>query len=146
MYTHVREVVSGLILSLIFIVVIGVVAIINPWDNGVPWANWLAISVVTMLCVGGTTAFATIANEQSDESYYWGGPLIVLTLWSLVAGFIVGIATTTKDGLDPAYHSLAWTVFAVPYLVMPLASLVQYLAAASAANRDTSRSHLRRVA
>jgi len=146
-YKHVREVWTGLVLTVVFTSITGVIAIIDPWDNGVPWANWLTISVVTTLCVGVTTVSAVFAVENTDEDYYWGMPLVVLGLWTMIAGFTVGIATTTKDGLDPRYHSLAWTIFAVPYLAMPLSALVQYLSAASAHNRaNETKNHIRRVA
>lgn len=146
MYKHVREVRSGLVLSLVLWAIMAAVAIIDPWGNGVPWANWVSLSVVSTLCVGASTGFAISATEQKDESLYWGGPLIALVFWGLIAGYVVGISTSTEGGLDPAYRSLAWTIFAVPFLVLPLACLVQYLAGASAANRDDQQNHLRRVA
>ncbi len=146
MYEHVREIVCGLILSLVFMAITAVVAVVDPWSNGVPWANWAAISVVAVFSV----STATVCMIESDnENDIWILNMFSLVGWLMVAGFSIAMATTQEEGgLDPAYHSLAWSIFAVPFVVLPVTTMVQYLAGAVSARRAQRRGnqYLRRVA
>lgn len=142
MYKHVREVKSGLVLSLVLWAIMAAVAIIDPWGNGVPWANWITISAICTISV----ATATICTaEATDETKFWGFNFGALCTWLVFAGLVVGLMFTGKGGLDPAYHSLAWSFYAVPFVVLPISALVQYLVGASA-QTASEQSHLRRVA
>ena len=142
MYEHVREVTIGLILSLVFVTLAGVVSIIDPFDNGVPWVNWLTLSVMAIVSV---TAVTTLTASIEKEGGFWSGLGGMIGSWLVFGGVVVGMMVTAPNGgLQPEYHSLAWTAFAVPLIVLPLSGLVHYLTAARAASRHETS--LRRVA
>lgn len=129
MYDNVREVVTGLILSLAYSVILAVVAIINPWGNHASWVSWLALAVVSTVAV-------IVATTALILGGLWELTFISFCAWTVVGGVIASSMTvTTADGISPQYHSLVWTVYAVPLLVLPLTATVQYLAGAVAERR-----------
>lgn len=146
-YSYVPEAIWGLILTSVLAAITAVVAIIDPWDNGVPWVNWLAITVVIVISVAVATACAMVVD---DEREFW--PLLACSVvaWAIFASIVIAENTSGERPSIPAtYHSLAWTLYAVPLLTLPVSALVQYLAGASAAERKmhgSGENHLRRVA
>ncbi len=132
MYLNVREVTWGLCLSLFNIVIAGVVSWIDPFHNGVPWANWLALAVISVIAA---TAATIIAVCTDDEASFWGFLALCLFLWLFGGALITGVTTS---GLHDRYHSLAWSVFALPLVVLPISALVQYLVMAREMQREAA--------
>ncbi len=132
MYEHVRQVITGLVLGVVVIIAAGVVANIDPWDNGMMWTNWLVISLVSLFAIVASVVVSSLCDD--DEFEFWFAHGACLAVWAFVIGFAVGIATTGPgdSGLDPIYHSLAWSVYAVPMVVLLISALVNYIVGAVA--------------
>lgn len=141
MYEHVRAVVWGLILSLVFTVAAGIVAFIDPFENGVAWANWLTMSVTAILAVALSTIIVATVDDEGD---FWSWTAGAVVSWLMSAGFIIGVMVTGYGGIRSEYHALAWTVFAIPLAVLPVSALVQYLVAAAVHVRNSGQ--VRRIA
>ena len=135
MYGYVREVLTGLLLSVVCVVAAAVVASIDPWDNGVPWVNWAAISstAVISVCV---SVFIAVYAEIEGRAVIFAGGLATFLFISTFFGWIAAAGLTdTSEGIDPVYSSLVWSCYAVPFLVMPISTLVMYLVGAFASIR-----------
>lgn len=91
MYKHVREVITGVIMSIVVMVASAVLASIDPWANGVPWVNWLVISLMTVFAVVVSVVIA--ANTQKEDDY-WGVHLLLLLLFAFFGAMFAGVATT----------------------------------------------------
>lgn len=141
MYEHVRTVVWGLILSVIFIVGTGVVALIDPFNNGVPWINWLTMSIAVILSVVTSTIIAVTFDDSEGDFWITLGTACVA--WLVGGGMTIGIVSS---GIDSKYHALLATAFAIPFAVMPLAALVQYIVEATSQQQGSRSANIRRIA
>lgn len=143
MFEHVKQVTVGLILAAIYITLTGLVALaIDPFNNGVPWANWLTLAAVSVVCV----TFATVASAlSSTEGEFWAASGIALVAWLIVGGIVTGMMTS-YNGLESVYHSLAWAAWGTTFVALPVATLVHYITAANAERKAGSIHELRRSA
>lgn len=143
MYENVRAISWGLILSLIWVTIIAVVAIIDPFKNGMPWVNWLVISIAAVISVVAATWLTAAADSDED---FWLGTLMIVVIWTMVGGGLAWAATHSERGLQATYHPLVWSSYGAPIGLFPVTALAQYLIGAAAHNREQSAAELRRVA
>lgn len=136
---NVRAISWGLILSVVYMIIAAIVAVIDPFKNGVPWVNWLTLSVVMVI---SATVVTWITSEIDSDGEFWGWVGLAVSSW-LVAGGVVGsMVTAPNNGILPEYHALVWTTFAVPFVTLPVTALIQYLVGAAAHSHQGSVSEL----
>ncbi|MFO0971358.1 MAG: hypothetical protein U0520_03380 [Candidatus Saccharimonadales bacterium] len=142
MRNDIRVTICGLVLSGTAVVIAAVVAMIDPFNNGMPWMNWLTLSVVSVIAVAFTTTNAIIVRSD-DKWLIFYHAASAFFLWLIPGSVIVAMIT---DSVQPKYDSLVWAAWSIPLLLLPITALAQYLIVVIANNEGSGHANLRQVA
>lgn len=121
MFKHARQVILGLVLSFIVIIATGVVSFIDPFNNGIPWINWLVLSTICIIAIMMSAINVSVSNTEED---YWYGILTILLLWLIIAGMFIGYVLMDYG---TNYTSLIWSVYGSFAFMFPLSGMFMYL-------------------
>lgn len=115
----------GLIMCAVTTVAAGIVSILDPFNNGINWVNWLMLSLAAAISI---ILAVIMAANTTDNSSYWGSLAGGWIASAIIGGVLASVATTEPGS---GYASLVWSAYGTQLFTLIIAGMVMYLVGAS---------------